>query len=555
VRRQISAGHDADLALQRFAELRERSQNGGANPRLLDQVIEELSTAIHELQASSDELREQHERLLRSENRVSEERRRYQELFEFGPDGYLVTTSTGMIREVNRMAATLLGVAPANLFGKPLSVFIDVDKRGEFRTLINSMKAGEMATQTLETSIVRRGSPVFPAVLRVIAARSPRTPAVELRWTLRDVSAEHATQRRLQAEIDERKRIEESLRRSEVLYRHLVEHATDIVYELDGRGRVTFCNNLATQRILGYTEREVVGRRLIDLVPPPHRKAVREFRKRQTDQPSNHNYFEFPLLAKDGRVVWLGEHATPVFHRNSVGVQAVCRDISAQVDRVNQLTQSGEQWRDLSGHLQSKIEAERARIAQDIHDELGAALTAIRMELLLPSAGGKVSAKQPGPRTAAVIHRIDAAIEAMRRICTDLRPSLLDNMGLCAAIEWLAQDVQERIGMRCEVVLQGFDKEPSPDKGMALFRIVQEAVTNAIRHAGASTLRINQRNNGSATVISIADNGRGIKTEELSGRKSFGIVGMQERAKSFGGRVTISGGRRGTHVTVQMPTS
>jgi len=431
---------------------------------------------------------------------------------------------------------------------------VEVEKRAEFRTLLNKMKAGEMATETLETSIVGRGHPAFPAVLRVIAARSPRTPAVELRWTLRDVSAEHAIQRRLLAEIEERKRVDESLRRSEVLYRHLVEHATDMVYELDGDGRFTFCNNLATRRILGYTDRELVGRRLIDLVPRPHRKAVREFRKRQAEQPHQENYFEFPLLAKDARVVWLGEHATPVLRGKRVGVQAICRDISAQVDRVNELTQSGEQWRDLSGHLQSKIEAERARIAQDIHDELGAALTAIRMELLLPSGGDRARALH-SQRTAAVVRRIDAAIEAMRRICTDLRPSLLDNMGLCAAIEWLAQDVQERAGMRCEVVMQGFDKEPAPDKGMALFRIVQEAVTNAIRHAGASTLRISQRNNGSATIISIADDGRGIKTEQLSGRKSFGIVGMQERAKAFGGRVTISGSRRGTHVTVHMPTS
>jgi len=231
------------------------------------------------------------------------------------------------------------------------------------------------------------------------------------------------------------------------------------------------------------------------------------------------------------------------------------RDISAQVDRVAQLTQTGEQWRDLSAHLQSQIEAERARIAQDIHDELGAALTAIRMELALPSISADSEIAQPGRRNAAVIRRIDAAIEAMRRICSDLRPSLLDNMGLCAAIEWLAQDVQERAGIRCQVVLQGFNKEPEPNKGTAIFRIVQEAMTNAIRHAKASKVRISQRINGEAAVISIADDGRGIKTEELSGRKSFGIVGMQERAQSFGGKVTISGGRRGTRVTVRIPTS
>jgi two-component system, NarL family, sensor histidine kinase UhpB len=556
VRNRIaSLKHDANLALQRFTELRQQSANGTGNPRLVDEVLEELSVALHELEAGSDELRDQNQRLLHAENRLSEERRRYQELFEFGPDGYLVTTATAVIREANRMAATLLGVTTATLFHKPLSVFVHIDQRPAFRTLINRMAAGEMTTQTLETSIVRRSAGEFPAVLRVTAARSPRTANVELRWTLRDVGMERAVQRDLLAEIEERKRAEESLRRSDLRYRHLVEHATDIVYELGGDGRFTFCNDRATQRILGYTERELLGRRLLDLVPRSHHKAVRAYAKRQLEHPGQENYFEFPVLAKDQRTVWLGQHVSPMLHGKELRIQAICRDISAQVDRVAQLTQTGEQWRDLSAHLQSQIEAERARIAQDIHDELGAALTAIRMELALPSISAESEVAQPGRRNAAVIRRIDAAIEAMRRICSDLRPSLLDNMGLCAAIEWLAQDVQERAGIRCEVLLQGFDTEPEPNKGTAIFRIVQEAVTNAIRHSGASKLRISQRMNGSSAVIAIADDGRGIKSEELSGRTSYGIVGMQERAQSFGGKVTISGGRHGTQVTVRIPTT
>jgi len=175
------------------------------------------------------------------------------------------------------------------------------------------------------------------------------------------------------------------------------------------------------------------------------------------------------------------------------------------------------------------------------------------MELALPSVPAATDDGDPARRNAPAIHRIDAAIEAMRRICSDLRPSLLDNMGLCAAIEWLAQDVQERAGIRCQVRLQGFTEEPTPDQGTAVFRIVQEAVTNAIRHANASTLRISQRLNGSGAIISVADDGRGIKPTELAGRKSFGIVGMHERAKGFGGRVSVSGGRRGTKVTILVP--
>ena len=331
--------HEAELALQRLAELQLRSADG-APPPDVDEVLEELSVALHELQVGSEELREQNERLLHAESRLSEERRRYQELFEFGPDGYLVTTATAVIREANRMAATLFGVGTGNLLGKPLSVFIHIDDRPAFRTLINRMAAGEMTTQTLETSIVPRGAVPFRAVLRVTAARSPRTANVELRWTLRDVSVERAVQQDLLAEIEERKRAEESLRRSELRYRHLVEHATDIVYELDGKGRFTFCNGRATHRILGYTERELIGRRLIDLVPRAHQKAVRAFANRQLRQPGKENYFEFPVRAKDNRIVWLGQHASPMLHGKELRIQAICRDVSAisMNSRANRMT-------------------------------------------------------------------------------------------------------------------------------------------------------------------------------------------------------------------------
>src|SRR5207248_10326765 len=117
------------------------------------------------------------------------------------------------------------------------------------------------------------------------------------------------------------------------------------------------------------------------------------------------NYFEFPVRAKDNRIVWLGQHASPMLHGKELRIQAICRDVSAQIDRVAQLTQTGEQWRDLSAHLQTQIEAERARIAQDIHDEMGAALTAIRMELALPSVPDNEEVRQPALRNAATIRR------------------------------------------------------------------------------------------------------------------------------------------------------
>jgi two-component system sensor histidine kinase UhpB len=239
--------------------------------------------------------------------------------------------------------------------------------------------------------------------------------------------------------------------------------------------------------------------------------------------------------------------------RPAFDLQAIRNDVSSQVELLRQLQHAGEQMRDWSTHLHTQIEAERARIARDIHDELGSALTAIRMELALPPVPEGSRSASYARRDAKLLRRIDAAIEATRRICSDLRPSLLDNMGLCAAIEWLCQDVQERTRIRCVAMLDGIGRELESERSIALFRIVQEAMTNVIRHAGATTLTISQKCAGTSIVITVSDDGRGIDAAARTGRKSFGLVGMQERARAFGGRVQIEGSKDGTRVTIRMP--
>jgi signal transduction histidine kinase len=177
------------------------------------------------------------------------------------------------------------------------------------------------------------------------------------------------------------------------------------------------------------------------------------------------------------------------------------------------------------------------------------------MELSMPPESPPAAGGGALPRNEHLLRRIDAAIESVRRICSDLRPSLLDNMGLAAAIEWLAQDVQERTHIRCEAMLEGLPSELEPERATALFRIVQEAVTNVIRHAGASNVIIRQRTRGDEIVIEVSDDGRGIKPKEHSGEHAYGIAGMHERAKALGGSVRVSGGPKGTRVLVHMPGS
>ena len=537
----------ADAALARLAGLRERvlpSDDG-----LVPEVLEELSVALHELQVTADELHDQNEALAAAEMRVASERTRYRRLFDFSPDGYFVTDAYGIIREANRTGGKLLGRPSQWLAGKPLAVFVPVRERARFRLLLMRL-ASESSVHAFATKLASAGREFF-ALLRVQSvAPSGDRDAMELWWTLRDVSQQRAAEEALMSEVNERRQAETALRRSERRYRNLVEHAQEFVYEVNARGHVTYCNPAATKTMLGHDDHELIGRPITDFVPRKHRRTVREFTQRLMRQPEAERYIEFPLCRVDGTQVWVDQRAAAVEDADGhPGVLGVCRDVSMMRAKLQALEETGEQFRGLSWYLQEQLEAERARIAHDIHDELGAALTRLRMDVALPKPEGGSN----DPRTQALLARIDDALALVRRTCDNLRPSLLDNMGLCAAIEWLAGALPKPAGFHCELALHGMPEELPRDRATALFRIVQEAVTNTMRHAGATTLSISQRCVGHEIIIDVVDDGRGIRADERDGGKSFGIFGMRQRASALGGSVRIVGGRQGTHVTVRVP--
>jgi len=538
----------ADAALSRLAGLRERMQP--SDDGLVPEVLEELSVALHELQVTADELREQNEALTAAEIQVASERTRYRRLFDFSPDGYFVTDAHGVIREANRMGGTLLGRPSEWLVGKPLAVFVPIRERARFRLLLTRL-ASETSVHAFATQLASARREFF-ALLRVQAVPSSASHgAIELWWTLRDVSQKRAAEEALTSEVHERRQAESALRRSERRYRNLVENAQEFVYEANARGHFTYCNSAATRRMLGHDQGELIGRPITDFVPRAHRRTVREFIRRLLRKEEADSYVEFPLCRADGTQVWVGQRAAAVEDGDgNPGVLGVCRDVSIAREKIQALEHTGQQYRDLSWYLQEQIEAVRARIAHDIHDEVGAALTRLRMDVALRSTehgGGS------DPRTAALLAGIDDALSLVRRTCDNLRPSLLDNMGLCAAIEWLAGALPKRADFHCELALHGMPEELPRDRATALFRIVQEAVTNTMRHAEATTLSISQRCVGNEVIIDIVDDGRGIRADERDGKKSFGIFGMRQRASALGGSVRIAGGRQGTHLTVRVP--
>jgi signal transduction histidine kinase len=233
---------------------------------------------------------------------------------------------------------------------------------------------------------------------------------------------------------------------------------------------------------------------------------------------------------------------------------ALVREIAEHEQTGARLRESEENLRALSTRMRSVREDEQIRIAREIHDELGQALTGLKMDLTWLT--GKLPADQKPllKKIKSMFRLIDDTIRSVRKIASGLRPDLLDEVGLAAAIGWQARDFQLRTGIRCNVNLPPDSDGLDQERSTAVFRIFQEVLTNVARHANATRVDVSMRQDADTLTLEVQDNGRGITAAEMRGSKSLGLLGMRERVLLFSGKLDINGTRgRGTQVTVSLP--
>jgi signal transduction histidine kinase len=218
------------------------------------------------------------------------------------------------------------------------------------------------------------------------------------------------------------------------------------------------------------------------------------------------------------------------------------------------LRESEEKLRRLAAHLVTVREEERAHIAREIHDELGQVLTGLKMEVTWLAKRLKEQALLD--KTDAICSLIDSTVQTVRKIATGLRPEVLDDMGLVAAVGWQAKEFQKRTGIRCRAKLPPETVKPQIDIATTVFRIFQEILTNVARHSRATRVDIDLDISDERVALVVVDNGIGIPDAELTAKKSLGLLGMQERALLFGGDVSLNGTPgHGTRVSVTIPTT
>jgi len=236
-----------------------------------------------------------------------------------------------------------------------------------------------------------------------------------------------------------------------------------------------------------------------------------------------------------------------------IGIQ---RDITERHAAAEEVTRSREELRVLAAHLHTVREQERTRIARELHDELGQALTGLKLDLSwLEQRLSRSSGATPLRECAHdMMAQMNAVMVAVRRIITELRPSILDELGLAAAIEWQAQDFGERTGIHVTTAVSDVDTAAPEPIASSVFRTLQEALTNVARHAQATCVTVSFVNEAGALILRVADDGRGMAPERNKGRQSLGLLGLRERAVACGGEIEVAGAPgTGTTLTLRVP--
>jgi PAS domain S-box-containing protein len=339
------------------------------------------------------------------------------------------------------------------------------------------------------------------------------------------------------------------LRESEERFRSLSNASLEGI--MIHRQGVILDANMPFARLFGYEQpEELIGKNGLEHLLSAESRARIQERARQKEagpvevRGIRKDGTEFPAETDSRLVKYLGHEASIVSFRD------VTERMRAQEERQRSI----EQLRALAARLENIREEERKKVAREIHDQLGQALTAIKIDLRAMVLELSADQKHHSKRTGSILKLVDETIRSVQRISTELRPGILDDLGLVAAIEWAGEEFEARTGTKCRLDLPEDEIPIDPERATAVFRIYQETLTNVARHADASEAEVRLAKNDRDLTLEVHDNGRGISKDQLSKADSLGILGMRERALLLGGEFTICGAPgKGTTVRVQIP--
>ncbi|RYD79532.1 MAG: PAS domain S-box protein, partial [Sphingobacteriales bacterium] len=468
---------------------------------------------------------------LKSQQQLAQSEERYRTLIEQASDGIFISNANGQYIDVNSNGIKMSGYSKDELL---------------MLTIYDLMAPGEEENNLIRLEELMDGNVVISE--RKLKKKNGELINVE-------ISAKLLVDGRflgMVRDITARKIAEEALRLSEEKYRLLFYQNPMPMMMISMPERYFLDVNDAAIDFYGYSKKEFLAMNVMDIRPEEDKEKLKNMLAYRG--PGINYAGVWRHLKKDGSVVNVNITSHDISYEGQPARLVLADDVTEQMKAEESLQQSHEAYRQLASHVETIREAERTHMAREIHDELGQQLTGLKMDISWLSRKIKSEDEEVQTKISETIALIDGTVRTVRRIATELRPSILDDLGLVAAMEWQSEDFERRSGIQTNFKSNVAAIAVDTDMATGVFRIYQESLTNVMRHADASKVEASLSITDNEIKLVIADDGKGFVVEEIANKKTLGLMGMRERATLLGGTYEISSmPEKGTAVIIVVP--
>lgn len=480
-----------------------------------------------------------------AEARPQESDSRFRAIYQHAGVGIAEIGADGQFLMANPALCRMLGYSELELVKKTFTEITYPEDRAREIALLELMQSGESDSYEIEKRYLHGNGSVVWAFVTSSAFKTTECSSYRI-----SISQDITERKRLEQEklllLDQERLAKADAESAKTELLGTLERISDGFLVLDREWRCRYINEQGA-RYLGCRPEDLIGRNIWTKFPESVDQTICHLYHKALEEQvpiCEEVYFAQWKRWFDGRI-----------YPSADGLSILFQDTTERRQSQQELRDTLEQLRCLSARLQTAREEERKQVARDLHDQIGQILTAVKMDVDWVAKHIPQDQTQVRARLESTVNLVRDATQSLRKICTELRPGVLDDLGLGAAIEWQANEFASRTGIQCEVSVPTEDLALEADRSTAIFRIFQEALTNVARHAEAKVVRVSLAHRNSRVLLVVRDDGKGILDSDLAASKgSLGLLGMKERAQACGGKLQIWGEPgKGTTVAVEIP--
>lgn len=471
---------------------------------------------------------------IEGDNALRKSEQQYRTIVETAQEGIWQVDEHMITNFINPYMASLLGVDPNEMIGRHALDFLPEHTHAQIRQSAELLKSLKSLTNQF-----------------VFVNKENKTVYAHVRSTALYNNGEYTGAISMVLDVTSIRSVEDELRSSEMKYRVMFESNPLPMFIITYPDRIFLDVNEAMVNKFGYSREEFLKMDVRQLRPPG--EQYKSYEIEAILQKQGHTRQNLHLCTSTGADLYFEGQFIKLSLEEKPLYLASLNDITERVKAEEDLVKMNEQLRSLASHLEDVREEERTAIAREIHDELGQLLTVLKMDIswLYKRAQGDETYRE---RLANALQLVNDTIQSVRKISSQLRPSLLDHLGLAEAMKWQCEELMRRTEISIAFDTNIEDEKFSADISNALYRVQQEAFTNIVRHADATHVDCVLQKNDDQLTLTVADNGRGFDIQQQNHRKTFGLVGIKERVTMLHGRYNItSEPGLGTTISVEIP--